>query len=94
MSYEKNKRTKERIYEEKTTVTIFLNHADYRRVRACDFLFFFHFVTDEGIHLIWNDEAGKPFVTLLIGIFGVLFVFASAISALSAWIFYKPTEEK
>ena len=53
--------------------------------------FFFHFVTDEGIHLIWNDEAGKPFVTLLIGI---LFVFASAISALSAWIFYKPTEEK
>ena len=24
--------------------------------------FFFHFVTDEGITLIWHEEAGKPFV--------------------------------
>ena len=29
--------------------------------------FFFHFVTDEGITLIWHEEAGKPFVTDLIG---------------------------
>lgn len=48
--------------------------------------FCFHFVTDEGITLVWHAEAGKPFVTLLIGIFGVLFVFASAISALFALI--------
>ena len=51
--------------------------------------FFFHFVTDEGISLIWHEEAGKPFVTLLIGIFGVLFVFASALSSLTALIFFE-----
>ena len=51
--------------------------------------FFFHFVTDEGISLIWHEEAGKPFVTLLIGIFGVLFVFASALSSLAALIFFE-----
>ena len=49
--------------------------------------FCFHFVTDEGITLIWHAEAGKPFVTILIGFFGVLFMFASAISALIALIF-------
>lgn len=54
--------------------------------------FCFHFVTDEGITLVWHAEAGKPFVTLLIGIFGVLFVFASAISALSALIFFEKNQ--
>ncbi len=49
--------------------------------------FFFHFVTDSGITTVFQKEAGKPFVTLLIGIFGVLFVFASVISALVALIF-------
>lgn len=51
--------------------------------------FFFHFVTDEGITLVWHAEAGKPFVTFLIGMFGVLFVFASVISLLSALLFFK-----
>ena len=55
--------------------------------------FFFHFVTDEGITLVWHAEAGKPFVTLLIGIFGVLFIFASAVSALSALILLPKTEK-
>lgn len=50
--------------------------------------FFYHFVTDEGISLTWNEEPGKPFVANLIGIFAVLFLFASVISLLIAHIFY------
>ena len=50
--------------------------------------FFYHFVTDEGISLTWNEEPGKPFVANLIGIFAVLFLFASVISLLIAYIFY------
>ena len=48
--------------------------------------FFFHFVTDDGITLVWQPEAGKPFVADLIGIFATLFLFASVISLLSAFI--------
>lgn len=55
--------------------------------------FCFHFVTDEGITLVWHEEAGKPFVTEMIGIFGVLFMFASAISLISALLFFKSTDE-
>ena len=51
--------------------------------------FFFHFVTDEGITFVWHPEPGKPFVTDLIGIFGVLFLFASAISCISAFLFFE-----
>ena len=29
--------------------------------------FFFHFVTDSGITFTWHPEAGKPFVTDMIG---------------------------
>ncbi|MBQ2737324.1 MAG: hypothetical protein IJF38_01435, partial [Clostridia bacterium] len=43
--------------------------------------FFFHFVTDTGISLTWHPEAGKPFVTDMIGQLAVLFLFTSAISA-------------
>ena len=49
--------------------------------------FFYHFVTDEGISFTWNEEPGKPFVANLIGIFAVLFLFASVISLLIAYIF-------
>lgn len=49
--------------------------------------FCFHFVTDDGITLIWHEEAGKPFVTDLLGMFGVLFVFSSVISLLISKIF-------
>ena len=55
--------------------------------------FFFHFVTDEGIQFIWRPEVEKWYVTLLIGMFGVLFVFASAISWLSALLFFKTEED-
>ena len=55
--------------------------------------FFFHFVTDEGIQFIWRPEVEKWYVTILIGMFGVLFVFASAISLLSALLFFKTEED-
>lgn len=51
--------------------------------------FVFHFVTDEGITLVWHPEAGKPFVTDLIGQLGASMVFASIVSALSAKILCK-----
>lgn len=50
--------------------------------------YFFHFVTDEGLTLTFHEEAGKPFVTMLIGVFAVHFLSASALSALSALIFF------
>ena len=51
--------------------------------------FFFHFVTDEGITFVWHAEAGKPFVTLLIGVLGILFLFVAAIALLSAFLFFE-----
>jgi hypothetical protein len=56
--------------------------------------FFFHFVADEGVTLTWHPEAGKPFVTELIGNFGVLFFFASVISLLIAFIFCDNGDKK
>ena len=50
--------------------------------------FFFHFVTDTGISLVFQSEPGKPFVANLIGIFATLFLFGSAISALAAFILF------
>lgn len=54
---------------------------------------FFHFVTDEGITLVWHPEAGKPFVTDMLGQLGTLFLFASAMSAISALVFFDEKEE-
>ncbi len=50
--------------------------------------FFYHFVTDEGITLVWQAEAGKPFVADLIGNLGVLFIFGSVVSLLCAFILF------
>ncbi len=55
--------------------------------------FFFHFVTDDGITLVFHEEAGKPFVTMLIGVFAVHFLAASALSALAALVFFKKAEK-
>ncbi len=55
--------------------------------------FFFHFVTDEGITLTWHPEAGKPFVTDLIGTLGVLLIWSSAMSLISAFIFFGKGEK-
>ena len=54
--------------------------------------FFFHFVTDDGISLTWQPEAGKPFVADMIGNLGTLSLFGSGLSLLVALIFFK--EEK
>ena len=55
--------------------------------------FFFHFVTDEGISLTWHPEAGKPFVTDMIGQLGVLFIFSSAMSLISALVIFDEEKE-
>ena len=51
--------------------------------------YFFHFVTDSGLTLTFHEEAGKPFVTMLIGVFAVHFLSASALSALAALVFFE-----
>ena len=51
--------------------------------------FVFHYVTDAGITLEWQPEAGKPFLADLVGQLGTNMVFASIISALSAKIICK-----
>ena len=51
--------------------------------------FFFHFVTDDGITLTWHPEAGKPFVSDMIGQLGTLFLFGSAVSAIAALVFFE-----
>ena len=50
--------------------------------------FFFHFVTDSGITLTWQPEAGKPFVADLIGNLGVLCIFGSLSSLFAALILF------
>ena len=55
--------------------------------------FFFHFVTDSGITFTWHPEAGKPFVTDMIGQLAVLFLFASSMSAISALVFFDKDEK-
>lgn len=54
--------------------------------------FFFHFVTDDGISLTWQPEAGKPFVADLIGQLGVSILFLSIASLMIALIFFKNKE--
>ena len=55
--------------------------------------FFFHFVTDNGITLTWHPEAGKPFVTDMIGQLGVLFLFSSAMSSICALVLFDEEEK-
>ena len=51
--------------------------------------FVFHFVTDQGITLIWHPEAGKPYITELLGDFAIINVATSFISLLVSVIFFK-----
>ena len=55
--------------------------------------YFFHFVTDSGFTLTWHPEAGKPFVTDMIGQLGVLFLFTSAMSSICALVFFDEDEK-
>ena len=50
---------------------------------------FYHFVTDTGITLVFQPEPGKPFVALLIGILGTLFVFSALTSLVAAFVLYE-----
>lgn len=50
--------------------------------------FFFHFVNDDGtISKVFNEEAGKPFVAMLIGFLATLFLFTAIISFIASRIF-------
>lgn len=50
---------------------------------------FFHFISPEGVFTpVFREEPGKPMVSLLFGIKGVLFLFSSMMSALVNRIFY------
>ena len=55
--------------------------------------FFYHFVTDEGITTVWQPEPGKPFVSNMIGILAVLFIFASIICLFISFIFFDKNEK-
>ena len=54
--------------------------------------FFFHFVTDDGITLVWHPEAGKSFVADLIGQLGVHLLAAAIISFMISVIFFPKSE--
>ena len=56
--------------------------------------YFFHFVTDAGFTLTWHEEAGKPFVTNMLGTLSVLLLFSSLISLLLALIVFNDEEKK
>ena len=50
--------------------------------------FLYHYMGSDGQWLtVWQPTPGKPFVTLLFGIWGVMFLFSSVMSALSAVVF-------
>ncbi len=53
----------------------------------------FHFVTDDGLTLTWHEEAGKPFVTDLIGQLGTLLTFGSIASFLVGAVVFKKDEK-
>jgi len=53
--------------------------------------FVYHFVTPEGITLVYHEEVGKPFVTHMLGILGILFLFSSITNMMIARIFYAET---
>ena len=56
--------------------------------------FTFHFVTDAGITLIWHEEAGKPYVTELIGDFAIINIAVSFVSLLISQIFFRENNTK
>ena len=52
--------------------------------------YLFHYLSpDGGFTTVFQEEAAKPFVTLLFGVWGTLFLFASVMCALVGQIFYK-----
>ncbi len=50
---------------------------------------FFHFISPDGVFTpVFREEPGKPMVSLLFGIKGVLFLFSSMMSGLVGRIVY------
>ena len=60
-------------------------------LRIFAFTFYlYHFVTPDGAFTtVWQPEPGKPMITLLFGIWGVTFLFASVMSLLIGAIFFR-----
>ena len=54
----------------------------------------FHYVTDDGLTLTWHEEAGKSFVTDLIGQLGTLLTFGSISSFLVGGVVFKNDKKK
>ena len=50
----------------------------------------FHYMTPDGVlTTVFREEAGKPFVTMMVGIWGVMFLFAGVMSRLAGRICFK-----
>jgi len=50
--------------------------------------FLFHYFGPEGFSSVYRETAAKPFVTLLLGVWGVSFHFAGVMSLLIGRIFF------
>ena len=55
--------------------------------------FFYHYFTSEGFTPVFHKEPQKPFVSDLIGQFGVLFLFLSVTCLLFALVCYNKKEK-
>lgn len=51
--------------------------------------FIFHYLTPDGFTSVLHAEPCKPFITLLFGILGTLFLFSGISAFLISLIFYK-----
>ena len=56
------------------------------------FYIYHHLTADFVFSAQWQPEPGKPFITLLFGIWGVTFLFASVMSLLIGRIFFPEKE--
>ncbi len=50
--------------------------------------YMYHYLTPNGFTSVWQAEAGKPFITELFAILGVLFLFGSIFSFIISVIFF------
>lgn len=55
--------------------------------------FCFHYLTDAGFTTVWQPEAGKPYVTLYVGIFGVIMLAEGAVGSLCALLLFEKGEK-
>ena len=60
---------------------------------AFSYILYHHTLPGGGFTAVWQSTPGKPMVTLLVAIWGVMFLFSSVMSALSALIFF-PNNKK